>query len=337
MTDVIQQTILDHLPFKRKQTPSGWISFNAVCCDHNGHTRDTRGRGGVLPNSDGSTSYHCFNCGFTAGWQPGRRINFKLKKLLNWLGVDDDEIRRLSLFALSQVDTANITIQEKTKELPKFEPRDACPGRSILSWLNDGHIEEADYNSLEQAVQYLDSRGLGNKLDQIYWTNEEGLRNRILVPFTWLDKPMGYSGRLFVPGASKLKYLSNYPSNLIYGYDNQLDNAKFCIVVEGLLDAVSIGGIAICGNEISETQATVIESLNRDIIVVPDRDDAGKKMISSALEYGWTVAFPDWHSDVKDVNDAVVKYGPLFTMRSILNSVEYSKLKIQLMTKKWLS
>jgi hypothetical protein len=337
MTDVIQQTILDHLPFKRKQTPSGWISFNAVCCSHNGQGQDTRGRGGVLPNADGNTSYHCFNCGFTANWKPGRRINFKLKKLLNWLGVDDDEIRRLSLFALSNVDAAAITVQEKVKELPKFEPRDPCPGRSIKDWLNDEHTNNEDYSSLENACRYLADRGLGNRLDLIHWTNEEGMRNRILVPFTWLDKPMGYSGRLFVPGASKLKYLSNYPSNMIWGYDQQLAGAKFCIVVEGLLDAVSINGLAICGNEISETQATVIESLNRDIIVVPDRDAAGKKMIDSALEYGWNVAFPEWEVGVKDVNDAVIKYGPLFTMRSILNSVEYSNLKIKLMMKKYIS
>ena len=332
----ITQAILDNLPWKKKSTPSGWISFNAVCCHHNGQRQDDRGRGGVLPTPEGGVSYHCFNCGYTANWQPGRRINFKMRKLMSWLNIPDDEIRRLSLFALSQVDTSTETRREKIRELPKFEPRDPCPGRPITQWLNDGHVREEDFEDIEAAIHYLDSRGLGDRLDDIYWTDDEGLRNRILVPFTWMDKPMGYSGRLFVPGASKLKYLSNYPSNMIWGYDQQLVGAKFCIVVEGLLDAVSINGLAICGNEISETQATVIESLNRDIIVVPDRDAAGKKMIDSALEYGWNVAFPEWEVGVKDVNDAVIKYGPLFTMRSILNSVEYSNLKIKLLAKKWI-
>lgn len=336
MNDSILQALISRLPAKHKQTPSGWISFNAPCCHHNGHSADTRGRGGLLPTEDNGISYHCFNCGFTASWKPGRKITFKLRKLMNWLNFGEDEIRRLSLFALSQVDTNSYTPQEKNKELPKFESRDPCPGRSINSWLYDGHVSDEDYDSLEKAVHYLNSRGLGDKLDLFHWTNEEGLRNRILVPFTWLGKPMGYSGRLFDGESKRVKYLSNYPSNLIWGYDLQHKDSKFCIVVEGLFDAVSINGLAICGNEINETQATVIESLDKDIIVVPDRDAAGKKMINSALEYGWNVSFPDWHNDIKDVNDAVVKYGPLFTMRSILNSVEHSSLKIKLRTKNWL-
>ena len=36
-----------HLPPKRKTTPSGWTSFNAPCCIHNGDSADTRQRGGL--------------------------------------------------------------------------------------------------------------------------------------------------------------------------------------------------------------------------------------------------------------------------------------------------
>ena len=71
---VVNDTVLTYLPSKRKQTPSGWLSFNATCCHHNGHAADTRGRGGLISNPDGGVSYHCFNCGFKASWQPGRGI-----------------------------------------------------------------------------------------------------------------------------------------------------------------------------------------------------------------------------------------------------------------------
>jgi hypothetical protein len=332
----IKQTIMDNLPFKRKSTPSGWISFNAVCCDHNGQRKDDRGRGGVHPDPDG-ISYHCFNCGFTASWKTGRRINFKMRKLMGWMGISDDEIRRLSLFALSQVDTSTETKREVLRELPKFEAREECPGRSIMSWLNDGHITEENYDSLEAAIGYLDSRGLGDRLDLFHWTDDESLRNRVLVPFTWLNKPMGYSGRLFTEGAKRVKYLSNYPANMIYGYDRQQSAAKFCIVVEGLLDAVAMDAVAVCNNEINETQALCIESLDKDIIVVPDRDAAGMKMVTTAMDYGWSVAFPDWEPDIKDCADAVSRYGQLFTMRSIMQSVEHSRLKIQLQSRRWIT
>lgn len=333
----ITQSVLSNLPWKRKSTPSGWISFNAVCCHHNAQRQDDRGRGGILPTSEGGISYHCFNCGFTASWQPGRRINFKMRKLMQWMGIADDEIRRLSLFALSQLDQSLESRKETLKELPKFEPRDPCPGQSIMSWLNGGYMTEEIYNKLEAAIHYLDSRGLGDKLNEFYWTDDEALSNRVLVPFTWLGKPMGYSGRLFTEGAKRVKYLSNYPPNMLWGYDRQKSNAKYSIVVEGLIDAVSINSIAVCSNEINETQAMIIDSLDREIIVVPDRDTAGLKMVKGALEYGWNVSFPDWEPDVKDVNQAVERYGQLFTMRSILDSVQTSNLKIQLMMKKWTS
>ena len=85
----------------------------------------------------------------------------------------------------------------------------------------------------------------------------------------------------------------------------------------------------------NDSQAQVIETLDRDIIVVPDRDKAGQMMVNAALKYGWSVAFPEWGDGIKDVADAVAKYGQLFTMRSILDSVQANKLKIQLHTRKW--
>lgn len=329
----ITDQIIQHLPWKRKSTPSKWISFNAVCCQHNGHSVDTRGRGGVMPSPEGGITAHCFNCHYTASWQPGNRLSYKMRRWMSWLGMGDDTISRLSLFALAQ--STPDTPRVEARELPTYEPRDPCPGRPITSWLNDGYINENDYNSLEMAINYLDARGFSDKLSDFYWTDDSALRNRVLVPFTWNNKQMGFSGRLFEDGKKKIKYFSNYPSNMIWGYDKQHRNAKFCIVVEGLLDAVAIGALAICSNEINKSQAQVIETLDRDIIVVPDRDKAGRAMVDAALKYGWGVAFPDWEDGIKDVADAVAKYGTLFTMRSILDRVQTNKLKIQLHTRKW--
>ena len=48
MSGIVHETILAHLPAKRKTTPSGWTSFNAPCCVHNGTGADTRQRGGLI-------------------------------------------------------------------------------------------------------------------------------------------------------------------------------------------------------------------------------------------------------------------------------------------------
>ena len=44
---------------------------------------------------------------------------------------------------------------------------------------------------------------------------------------------------------------------------------------------------------------------------------------------------PNWHQDVKDVNDAIIKYGRLHTLYPTVKSAEQSQLKIKLRMKKW--
>ena len=87
-------------------------------------------------------------------------------------------------------------------------------------------------------------------------------------------------------------------------------------------------------NDCSETQADIIDSLGREVIVVPDADKAGANLVKKAIEYGWSVSFPVWQETCKDVNEAVVKYGKLFVLKSILDSRESSRLKIELKRKK---
>jgi hypothetical protein len=45
---------------------------------------------------------------------------------------------------------------------------------------------------------------------------------------------------------------------------------------------------------------------------------------------------PEWGDDVKDINDALRKYGKIYTLWSIANSRESMPLKIQLRMKKWI-
>jgi DNA primase len=87
-------------------------------------------------------------------------------------------------------------------------------------------------------------------------------------------------------------------------------------------------------DEISNDQALLLSTLNKQIIVVPDRDKTGLKMCDRALELGYQVSLPVWEADIKDVNDAVVRYGKLPTLLSILQSATNSKIKIEMQRKK---
>ncbi len=93
----IKAELLAYIPFKRKQTSSGWMSFDAPCCVHNGETPDTRQRGGFISHGNGGFSYHCFNCGFKTSWQPGRQISAKNKKFFRWINVPSSKVNDWSM------------------------------------------------------------------------------------------------------------------------------------------------------------------------------------------------------------------------------------------------
>ena len=180
---------------------------------------------------------------------------------------------------------------------------------------------------------YAESRAL--PVDKLMYSNSKaaGMHNRVIVPFKWKRKTIGFSARS-VDDDTKPKYFTSHDSGFVYGIDNQLPDSRFVIVTEGLLDAMCIGGVGIMNNRCSETQAQLIDNLAREVILVPDKDKAGQRLIDDALEYGWAVSFPDWESDIKDVNDAVVRYGKLFTLKSIIDAKQTMSLKINLLRKR---
>jgi DNA primase len=87
-------------------------------------------------------------------------------------------------------------------------------------------------------------------------------------------------------------------------------------------------------NDPNSTQIARINQLGKKVIVVPDRDKPGAKMIETALANNWSVSIPDWEDDIKDCADAMKRYGKLYTLFTILENREDSEIKIQLMKKK---
>ena len=332
-----------------KKSNGKWISFNAVCCQHNGETPDTRRRGGVLPNPDGSLSYHCFNCNFKTGFYPGRPMSFKFRKLLKWMGVDENTIQRLTMEALRIKEFTPVHEVVKAPEVEiTFKPRPLPDdSASFKEWMTMLGLTDDDYVvplQLTQAVDYILSRHINIDKYDFYITDDSSynLDKRVIVPFTWKNKIIGYTARAMTDGI-KPKYHNSHEPNYVFNVDKQLPDAKFVLVVEGPFDAMSIDGVAILGSDISETQVDIIESLGRDVIVVPDFDVhidkrglkvwPGRNLIDRAIEYGWSVSFPMWAEQYKDSAKAVQELGKLFVIKSILDARETSALKIELRAK----
>ena len=321
---LIIDTVQSYLPPRRKVTPSGWVSFNAVCCHNNGTSADTRQRGGIMLNE--GVSYHCFNCQFKASWQPGRPITAKFKKLLQWLHVPDDLITKCSLEALRLKEDSNYKNEKSI--IPTFIDK-ALPlgARPFKEWIADPPEE------FLPVLEYVYNRGYDIDSYPWHWTDEDGFTNRLIVPFYYKNNVVGYTARKITDG--KPKYISEQQPGYVFNLDNQDWERKFVIVCEGPLDAICVDGVAVMSSEVGPSQRYLIDQLQREVVVVPDRDHDGPKMIEQALEFGWSVSFPEWGEGVKDINDAVRRYGRLYTLYLILSRKESNGLKIQLKAKNW--
>ena len=316
---LIADTLLQHLPGKRKQTPSGWISFNAVCCD------DKRQRGGFIVNAGDAVSYHCFNCGFKCSWQPGRHVSKNMSKFMRDLNIPDDIIGQLRLEALKLDDNNTAEVRSI---IPKFDVRALPIDSELLNSLLDNPPEK-----LIPILEYMVSRKLFPEDFPFYWTPKVGFSNRLIIPFLHKGEIVGWTARAV--NDAQPKYLSEQQPGYVFNLDAQYDNREFVIVSEGPFDALSIDGCALLGAEIKDSQNWLIKQLGKEIILVPDRDHEGPRTVEQAIELGWSVSMPDWPSGIKDINDAVIKLGKLATLWLIVSAKESNALKIRLKVKQW--
>lgn len=308
--------IVKYLPGKRKQSTSGWISFNGPCCVHNGESMDKRQRGGLKSSPEG-WSYHCFNCGYTASFILGRNLSVKARRLLSWLHVEPEEIERLNLESLKHRSiTGLLDDRQRT-----------------AAAIQDIHFEERDMGGVEfvtsehtEIWNYLRSRHA--PVDYPFMVSATaGARLGVIIPFTYENTLVGNTTRFL--DDRKPVWLNDFQHGYVFGTDLQQADWQYVIVTEGIFDALSINGLALMHNTVSDAQARLIRTLGKDIIVVPDQDKPGMELVDRAVELGWSVSIPAWE-DCKDVNDAVIKYGRLATLLTILQSRETSKIKIEL-------
>jgi hypothetical protein len=309
--------VVSFLPAKRKQTASGWISFNAPCCIHRGDTQDRRQRGGIKPSPDGSWSYHCFNCGYTSSFVLGRNLTFKARKLLEWLNVPTEEIERITLESLKHKSIEGLLSERQV----------------IVDQLQNIKFEDCDLPGTTQPLgatgeAYLRRRKIPVDYPFLYKTMP---RPGIVIPFTHNNQVVGHTTRFLDDRTPK--YIQDIQHGYVFGTDLQQPDWQFAIVVEGVFDALSINGLAVLHAEINDAQVRLIRSLGREVVVVPDQDEAGMKLVDRAVELGWAVSMPEWPEGVKDVNDAVIRLGRLGTLLIIMQARETSKIKIELRKK----
>lgn len=317
------------LPPRAKHSPSGWTSFNAPCCHHRGHKPDTRKRAGVRFDGNGIV-YNCFNCKFSTGWQPGSTLGEKMKSLLKWMGANDDTIKEMVFESLKTEsdDFVQTEVQTKIEFTEKELPEGAMP---IHEWVTNANLDSVA-DLLEPVIKYLVDRGFNPMDNNFYWTPVPGFTDRVIIPFNFEGKIVGNTARKVNKGSPK--YISDQQPNFVFNFNAQSEKQKYLLVVEGPFDALSINGVALLHNEISEQQARIINSLGVEVIVIPDQDRAGLNLFDRAAELDWSIASPNWEPDIKDSADAVQKYGKLFVIVDAIKTAEKGAIRINMAKKR---
>jgi hypothetical protein len=244
-------------------------------------------------------------------------LTFKARKLLEWLNVPAEEIERINLESLKQRSIQGLLSERQ----------------EIVTRLQTIEFEDkdlpADTQSLnEKAQDYLTSRSIPLDYPFFYKTMP---RPGIVIPFTYNGQVVGHTTRFLDDRMPK--YIQDIQSGYVFGTDLQQNSWQSVIVCEGVFDALSINGLAVLHAEINDAQVRLIRSLARDVVVVPDQDEAGMRLVDRAVELGWTVSMPEWPVGCKDINDAVIRIGRLATLLTIMQAKESSKIKIELRKK----
>ena len=318
LVEQVHSLLLDHLPIKTSKTPSGWNTMDCPMCT------DKRKRGGLI-TTGAKISYNCFNCGYTTGWEPNPTLGKKYKQLATTLGATTEEIHKTQIEILKYAEL--LEGQQDSYyvyNLQKFETIKLPDSVVSLDSLDDSH----------PVKKYAIDRDLYGLFPLLYF-DEPLYKQRLVVPFTFNNELVGWTGRhISPPGKQTPKYLHNMPSGYVFNIDRFADSKReIVIVTEGVFDAILIDGVAIQGNSVTPEQAHLIEKLGKRVILCPDRDTAGRELVMQAMELGWEVSFPSWASDIKDAADAVKRYGRLATVDSIIRNAINNELKIKVKAK----
>ena len=181
----------------------------------------------------------------------------------------------------------------------------------------------------DQSTDYLKNRCIPTDYPFLYKTMP---RPGVVIPFTHNNQVVGHTTRFLDDRTPR--YIQDIPHGYVFGTDLQKSTWQYVIVVEGVFDALSINGLAVLHAEINDAQVRLIRSLGREVIVVPDQDKAGMKLVDRAVELGWAVSMPEWLAGCKDVNDAVIQLGRVGCLLTILQAKETSRIKIEMKRKK---
>lgn len=305
----LEEVVRQHLRLSRRPNSSGWFSILCKVCNDHGRKGP---RAGFRFDGE-SVAYHCFNCGHSTVYDPAssKSMPRKMVEVLNAFNIPEEEWQAVILShldgeAAKPWKVRRTEIEPKAIDLPSyFRPLG-----------NDSSSQLAD--------AYLETRGITRDQYSFYVANRTDDPSshkwfgRLIIPVYKDNHLIFFQGR-DMTGKRDRPYLSPAipRDNILFGYAELFQNDDFPLyITEGWFDAFVINGVAVYGNQLTSNQINWLRQSRREKVVIPDQRGEGFLLAEQAVKLGWSVSTPDIGS-CKDVNDAFVKYGKLYTLRTI--------------------
>jgi len=339
----LEQIIKQYIVLPPHATGTGWHPVLCKICNDKGH----KGARAGFKFEQNKVTYHCFNCGHAAGFNPDEvdqtkpLMSTNMIQVMRDFSIPDDEWNKVQMQALATRDNGGLVLNKnKNTTIAKIEPE-------VLEYPENFYpLKDADINLDKWALvarHYLkDDRHIdpNSYPFMIAHKSKKDIRlnkwvGRIIIPIFKDNKLVYYQGR-DLTGKKLKKYESPAVSkdNVIYGFDKLFkDYDQPLYIVEGWFDAEVIGGIALMGNTISSSKIAWINKSTREKVYIPDQFGDGIVGAMTAIKQGWSVSTPEI-SDCKDMNDAVGRFGKMYVMKTLAENTS-SGLSAELNAKMW--
>lgn len=307
---------------------NGW---HPCYCEHCGDGTRTKGpRGGWLFQGE-MAFYNCFNQGCQGSYDIERDhpLSRGMSDILESFSVPLREYKLLEL-KLKQAAPGG------TKKVDiKRSPILTMPVPSHFYLLSEA---ESDDLIAKKARRFLKDRMIDPASFPFYLstgkaTKAEGVReielartlkDRLIIPAFRGESLIYYQGRALDENAKKKYICPDTPrSNIILGMDRLYEDIRSPLfVTEGFFDAHLINGVATMENKLTSQQIELLNRSPRRKVIVPDRNGDSKRLAEDAVREGYGVSIPNW-GGVKDVNEAVIKYGRLYVAKTLIDSIKF--------------
>lgn len=331
-----------HRHFENVNVSSNGSHFLARCVLCGDSSKSKSKRRYNLDYNNGNPIWHCFNCDESGSFL---EIYCRLE------GVDIDEAKKILFGFDPDYLTQRLSRRKKKKIVKEIEHENH-------NWLLDDCIglnREIDYILYVPYLNILKEFYKTRKIDKdfdIFIAYKGDYKNRLIIPIYDEYNQIVYFQARRIPGsplAPKYKNPTLTKGGVVLN-KNKFDREKHIVVVEGVIDAFTIGTQGTCSFGTSITEELLKELLSltdKGVIIALDNDKPGyvslhkfmlghtkRKRVTPKNKYANRVKyflFPEKYKGCKDINNIRTTYdiNNIYDM-IVDNSYEYSKTLVKL-------